>query len=165
MIFGKNLIKKQTYIKRAVATTRGTLPNVSCNLKTRMKQLSNHTKEVVNKLKQGISTYTNMKDRVLFLQPVSGMWIDVTDDLGCSPLHRAVQEGCIRLVESLLLAGSCVNMPKGCVVTPIMIAINNNSPELVKILIKYGSRINGCFQGNIPSRVQMAQNIGNDVIT
>jgi hypothetical protein len=105
-----------------------------------------------------------MKDRVLFLQSISGMWIDLTDDFGCSPLHHAVQDGCIPLVESLLLAGACVNMSDGCGVTPIMIAINNNKPELVKILIKYGAQINGSFQGNIPNPIQMACNIGNEAI-
>lgn len=135
------------------------------SFKTQMKQLANHTKEVMTKLKEGTNRLTNMKDRVLFLKTKSGLWIDVLDDFGRSPLHHAVIEGCTSLVESLLLAGACVNIPEGCGVTPVMIAINHNNLEVVKILIKYGARITGSFHGNIPDPLQMAYAIGNKYIT
>lgn len=90
--------------------------------------------------------------------------VGLQDEYGCSTLHLAVQNKCTSLVQSLLLAGANINVPEGCGVTPIMIAINNNQLEMVKILIEYGARITGTFQGIMPTPLQMAHEIGNECI-
>ena len=93
------------------------------------------------------------------------MWAGLVDDLGCSPLHHAILDNCVNLVEPLLLAGAGINDPKGCGLTPIMIAINKNNVKLVEFLVKYDAWVTGVFQGSIPSPVEMARAIGNsDVI-
>ena len=133
--------------------------------KTLMKQMSTHMKDVMTKLKDGVNTFANLRDRVSFLKSNSVLWAGLVDDLGCSPLHHAVQDNCVNLVEPLLLAGAGINDPEGCGLTPIMIAINKNNVKLVELLVKYGARVTGVFQGSIPSPVEMARAIGNsDVI-
>ena len=101
---------------------------------------SKNAKDVMKKLKNDILSFTKKKDRVLHLQSNSGLWVDLTDDNGCSPLHLAVEDKCVCLAESLILAGSNVNVSEGCGITPVMIAVNNNQPDIVMILVKYGAR-------------------------
>ena len=107
--------------------------------KTLMKQMSTHMKDVMTKLKDGVNTFAN-----------SDLWAGLGDDLGCSPLHHALQDNCVNLVEPLLLAGAGKNDPEGCGLTPVMIAINKNNVKLVELLVKYGARVTGVFQGSIP---------------
>ncbi|CAB3988923.1 D Chain D, consensus ankyrin repeat [Paramuricea clavata] len=129
-----------------------------------MKQVSKNAKDVMKRLKNDILSFTKKKDRVLHLQSNNGLWVDLTDDNGCSSLHLAVEDKCVCLVESLILAGSNVNVSEGCGITPVMIAVNNNQPDIVKILVKYGARTTGTFQGNIPSPLQIAMQIRNHEI-
>jgi ankyrin repeat protein len=110
------------------------------SFKQHMKQVSKNAKDVMKKLKNDILSFTKKKDRVLHLQSNSGLWVDLTDDNGCSPLHLAVEDKCVCLAESLILAGSNVNVSEGCGITPVMIAVNNNQPDIVRILVKYGAK-------------------------
>jgi ankyrin repeat protein len=64
----------------------------------------------------------------------------------------------------MVLAGSNVNVSEGCGIMPVMIAVNNNQPDIVRILVKYRARTTGTFQGNIPSPLQIAMQIGNHEI-
>ena len=104
-----------------------------------MKQLSSKAKDVKKKLKNDVLAFPTKKDRVIYLQANSGLWVGLTDEYGCSALHLAVQNKSFTVVQSLLLAGADINVPEGCGVTPIMVAVNNNQPEMVKILVEYGA--------------------------
>jgi hypothetical protein len=138
--------------------------SVTTPFKTRMKQMSKHMKDVMTKLKDGMSVSTDLKDRVLFLKSNCGLWVALVDDLGRSPLHRAVHDNYINLVEPLLLAGAGINDSEGCGLTPIMIAINNGNMKLVELLVQYGARVTGVFQGNIPNPIELARAIDNSEV-
>ena len=49
-----------------------------------MKQLSSKAKDVKKKLKNDVLAFTTKKDRVIYLQANSGLWVGLTDEYRCS---------------------------------------------------------------------------------
>jgi hypothetical protein len=61
---------------------------------------------------------------------------------GMSPLHFAVQNGNIDIAKFLLERGAKVNLKDKLKRTPLMMIDSDATPELVQLLINYGSKLN-----------------------
>ncbi|CAB4016706.1 Hypothetical predicted protein [Paramuricea clavata] len=94
------------------------------SFKQRMKQASKNAKDVMKKLKNDILKFTKRKTE-------------------CCIFSQTVDTGLILQMT----------MDKGCWITPVMIAVNNNQPDIVRILVKYGARTTRTFQGNIAMQI------------
>jgi WD40 repeat protein len=80
-----------------------------------------------------------------------------------APIHLAVVEGNINVVEQLMLGGANANLPDGSGNTPLHLASKAGQPEVVKFLLTQGVKINKL---NIAgeSALQLARNNSKRVI-
>lgn len=81
-------------------------------------------------------TFKNFQEAYSEVKLHSSEWIGQVDGYERNLLHLAVERENKKMVEALLLAGAEVNVAEGCGITPLMIAINSNSIDMVKILLR-----------------------------
>jgi hypothetical protein len=108
---------------------------LASSFKTKMKQISSHMSKLLKKMKLLVQD-TNISDAYSAVKLHISEWIGQVDGYECNLLHMAVETENKKLVEALLLSGAPVNSLEGCGLTPLMIAINTNNLDLVKILIR-----------------------------
>jgi hypothetical protein len=108
---------------------------LASSFKTKMKQISSHMSKLLKKMKLLVQD-KNISDAYSAVKLHISEWIGQVDGYECNLLHMAVETENKKLVEALLLSGAPVNSLEGCGLTPLMIAINTNNLDLVKILIR-----------------------------
>lgn len=108
----------------------------SSSFKGKMKQISSKMSKLLDTMKSLVQD-KNLRDAYSAIKLHSSEWIGQVDGYERNTLQLAVESGNKKLVEALLLAGASVNTPEGCGITPLMIAINANSIDMVKILLQY----------------------------
>lgn len=72
----------------------------------------------------------------------NGADISSKDDLGWTPLMRAVSGGHVEVVKLLLAKGAAVNVRCENGVTPLMVAVALDNMEVITILVDKGADIN-----------------------
>ena len=102
--------------------------------KTKMKRLSSQMSTLFKKMELLVQD-KNLPDAYSPVKHHISEWIGQVDGYECNLLHMAVEKGNKMLLEALLLASTPVNSIEGCGLTPLMMAININNLDLVKILI------------------------------
>lgn len=85
-----------------------------------------------------------IKDKPLELKKLLGSGVDLNFryDQKRTPLHWAVQEGHIEVIELLLEAGADVNAVDIEGFTPLHLAVGDNRIEIVKVLLNAGASTN-----------------------
>ena len=87
-------------------------------------------------------------NRVCYFLHYYPHWINVKDGTGWTPLHWAVNEGNIEIVQFLVSKGADVNfMPKHHGWTPLHSAVSITNLEIVKFLISAGANVNAANAG------------------
>jgi len=72
---------------------------------------------------------------------LSGYDVNLFDDMGHTPMHRAVSGGQCKALEALLRHGAVVNANHQETVgeTPLALAVQGNHPGLVRLLLEAGA--------------------------
>ena len=83
--------------------------------------------------------------------------LNVSDHLGRSSLHVAVENNNYFLAEMLLISGFFPNIKEYCCATPLTIDVINNNEKLCKLLVEAGANVRGLLYTGIPSPLEMAQ--------
>ena len=83
--------------------------------------------------------------------------LNVSDHLGRSLLHVAVENNNYFLTEMLLISGFFPNIKEYCGATPLTIAVINNNEKLCKLLVEARANVRGLLYTGIPSPLEMAQ--------
>lgn len=109
--------------------------NSASSFKTKMKQISSYMLNLLKKMELLVQDQ-NLSDAYSALKLHCSEWIRQVDGYESNLLHMAAETGNKKLVKALLLAGAPVNSLEGCGLTPLMIAININNLDLVKVLIR-----------------------------
>ena len=81
----------------------------------------------------------------------------MTDHLGRSILHCAVENGNISLVKTLLSAGLNINVQEGCGATPLTIAVLKREADMCQLLVENFASVSGALYSNMPSPIEMAE--------
>ena len=71
-----------------------------------------------------------------------GIYIDIVDKYGLTPLHLTCICGYTRLPEILIKNGANINKANNFGMTPLHIAACSGHVSLVKLLLKYGANKN-----------------------
>ncbi len=84
---------------------------------------------------------------------------DVTDHLGRSILHYAVEYNNIPLVKTLISCGLNINVQEGCGATPLSIAVLNRNSVMCESLVQNFASFSGPLFAGMPSPIEMAENM------
>jgi len=87
-----------------------------------------------------------------------GADINAKDNIGCSPIMRAVSAGHIEVVKLLLSRGANVNTYSESGITPLITAVVAGNMEMVSVLIEKGANINArAGDGSSPLRIAVSR--------
>lgn len=81
----------------------------------------------------------DVKEMVKLFKKKKRIDVDVKDDDGFSPLHRAAQTGNTEAVQVLLVHGASVNLPSKTSMTPLYYAVQSGNFECASLLIENGA--------------------------
>eukprot|EP00112_Aurelia_sp_Birch-Aquarium-sp1_P005270 Seg1598.4 transcript_id=Seg1598.4/GoldUCD/mRNA.D3Y31 product="Potassium channel AKT3" protein_id=Seg1598.4/GoldUCD/D3Y31 len=81
----------------------------------------------------------------------------LTDHLGRTLLHVAVEMENVSYVHFLLEAGSCINAKEGCGLTPLNLAVAKKNKDMCQILVNAGAKFAGPLFTSITSPLKMAE--------
>lgn len=83
---------------------------------------------------------------------------------GNSPLHFAVENGNLEIVQILLNAGAKINFKNSEKRTPLMMLDEDATPELVNLLLRYGAQIELADKGKNTALMMAASYSSKDVV-
>ena len=83
----------------------------------------------------------------------------VTDHLGRTITHVAVEQNHELLLECILAAGYNPNIKEHCGATPLTLAVIKKSTKLVKLLLSAGANVIGPLYAEIPTPLEMARKL------
>jgi ankyrin repeat protein len=93
------------------------------------------------------------------LQDTQDEWENVTDHLGRSILHYAVEYNNIPLVKTLISCILNINVQEGCGATPLSIAVLNRNSVMCELLVQNFASFSGPLFAGMPSPIEMAENM------
>ena len=86
-------------------------------------------------------------------------WANIRDHHGRTVLHRAVENGNLLLVTTLLCAGADVNVKEKCGATPLLLAVIKKNEELSAYLLENFAVFDSHFFTTIPSPHVIAESL------
>ena len=78
-------------------------------------------------------------------------WESIRDHHGRNVLHKAVENGNMLLVKTLVCAGVDINVKEKCGATPLMLAVINKNEEMCAYLLENFAVFDYHFFSTIPS--------------
>ena len=90
-------------------------------------------------------------------------WAHTRDHHGRTVLHKAVEDGNLLLVKTLLCAGADVNVKEKCGATPLLLAVIKKNEELSAYLLENFAAFDSHFFSTIPSPHVVAKSLNLEV--
>ena len=85
--------------------------------------------------------------------------LEVTDHLGRSLLHVAVEQGNHLFAECILSAGFSPNIKEKCGATPLTISMCNKDLKICKLLVDSGAAVRGPLFDSVPCPIDIARKL------
>lgn len=90
-------------------------------------------------------------------------WANMRDHHGRTVLHKAVENGNLLLVKTLLCTGGDVSVKKKCGATPFLVAVIKKNEELSAYLLENFAVFDSQFFSTIPSPLVIAKSLNLEV--
>lgn len=108
------------------------------DVKMALKRSSSVPNRILFPLHEAVKN-NDVKEMLKLFKKKKRIDIDVKDDDGFSPLHRAAQLGSTEAVQVLIAQGASVNLPSKTNMTPLYYAVQSGNFECASLLIENGA--------------------------
>lgn len=120
---------------------------VISNLISRVPQVNSYLEDLINIQDEGghnllfLSTLQDMRDTALFLLSI-GANPNLANEKGAYPIHLAVKNGDLELVEILYQKGASLDVALSNGITPLIIALNTKNLRIAEFLVLNNADVN-----------------------